>query len=376
MKKLGKVLWIAITVLAVLIFLLTSATAYTSPLHLPFATLLSIGYLPILALYIIVVTVWFLKNKRIAIVLILLLFAGYKNLSSTVGVNVFKSSWKEAKEKGTIRIMSWNVNRFGNPYTSKDSTNSIRQQMLRFIKEQQPDILCLQDFKMSEIVGTNQTYFVDNIGDILEAGKFQQFFYPFYYEYNGFNYCDKFGVAIFTKLPIIDTGSFSNEGQLQEEKTGFIDLQFESKRLRVFTSHLSSFSIWPKDNAGIKYLEGDSSKIKTRNIVSKLNYLGKLHAREAEVIKTHLNKSPFPVLFMGDLNSVPSSYVYHKLSNNLSDAFLTNDYGIGGTYNTIFPKLRIDVMLHSKSFKVVQFIRPANNLSDHYPIIADIRWKQ
>jgi endonuclease/exonuclease/phosphatase family metal-dependent hydrolase len=375
MKKIIRVSLIIFTILIVSLYCLSCLTPYLSPTSYPFLTVISIIYLPILILYGLTTVVWLFCKKRIFIILLLLLFAGYKSLFSTVAINASTASWNWKKDSSNIRIMSWNVNRFGTPYTHTDSANGIRQQMLRYIQYVQPDVICMQDFRHNEVVNYRNS-FVDNISDVLKAGGFSFFYYPFFYEYDGPNYCDKFGVAIFSKFPIIDTGSIVNTGYVKNERSGFADIIVQSKKIRIYTSHLSSMSLWPsnKAEAGIKYLEGDSTEIKAKNIYSKIKYFGETHAQEAAVIKQFINKSPYSVVFTGDLNSVPSSYVYNYLKRGLNDAFLEADAGIGGTYNRVFPKLRIDVLLHSPELKVVQFIRPVTELSDHYPLIADIRW--
>jgi endonuclease/exonuclease/phosphatase (EEP) superfamily protein YafD len=137
-------------------------------------------------------------------------------------------------------------------------------------------------------------------------------------------------------------------------------------------------SLWPsnEEESGYKYLEGDSTKTKAREIYSKIKRFGEYHSREAEVIKRFVNASPCPVIFCADLNSVPSSHVYSHIKAGLHDAFLENGLGTGGTYNRIFPKLRIDVLLHSGELEALQLKRPAIGLSDHYPLIADIKWKE
>lgn len=317
---------------------------------------------------------WFFIKRKIAFLLLFILLLGYKALFYTVGINIIPSSWQQKKDSTSIRILSWNVNRMGSPYTFADTPNSIRQNMLNIIKDADADIICFQDFVSSE-TKDNSISFVNNIKTIMEQNNFLSVHFPFYFEYDGSNYSDKIGVVIFSKYPVVDSGSITFPSS---EKAGYVDLLIQSKKLRVYAAHLSSMSLWPstENEAGVGYLKGDSTQIKAKTIAGKLLMFGKSHAAEAQALKAHMNKSPCPILFSGDLNSVPSSYIYHHLSSGLNDAFLENDFGIGGTYNRIFPKIRIDVLLHSKQLEIVQFTRPVNTLSDHYPLIADFKWKE
>jgi endonuclease/exonuclease/phosphatase family metal-dependent hydrolase len=375
MKKIGRSFGVFITVITVLLFLLSSATAYISPADFPLVTFLSISYLPILVAYILVTLCWLFYSKRVFGALLLLLFAGYKNLSATVAVNVFAGSWNKEKAPLTIRVMSWNVNMFGDPFVVNDTNNSIRRRMLNLIHTYNPDILCVQD--LAEKRQTPDQRFVQNIKDIMESAVSTSAHYSFFYEFEGYRHA-KLGTAIFSRLPVIDTGSFFNNGANNYERTGFIDVLAFGKTIRIINSHFSSMSLWPsnKQQAGINYLEGDSTKTKVRSIIHKITDVGAVHVAESKAVKSFIDNSAHSVLFCADLNAVPSGFIYHHLRQNLNDAFLEKDYGFGGTYNRIFPKLRIDVLLHSKELEVVQFIRPAVDLSDHYPIIADIRWKQ
>jgi endonuclease/exonuclease/phosphatase family metal-dependent hydrolase len=374
MNKFIKVSGIIITVLVSLIYILSALAPYISPLDLSIITIFSLGYLPILLVFGTVIGVWFFMCRKIALLLTFVLLLGYKALFSTLAVNITLSPWQDKKDSTSIRILSWNVNRLGSPYGSADTPKSVRQQMLKFIFAADADIICFQDFVLSETKDSSIS-FVNNIKTIREKGKLISVHFPFYYEYNGGNYSDKIGTVIFSKYPIIDSGFIEFPSS---ERSGYVDLLVQSKQLRIYSAHLTSMSLWPntENEAGVAYLRGDSTQIKAKTIAGKLLMFGKSHAAEAKILKTHMNKSPFPILFSGDLNSVPSSYIYRHLSSGLNDAFIESDFGIGGTYNRIFPKIRIDVLLHSKQLEVVQFTRPVYSLSDHYPMIADFKWKE
>jgi endonuclease/exonuclease/phosphatase family metal-dependent hydrolase len=377
MKKLLKITGVFITLVIAIIYLLSCLTPYISPVDFPAGTLFSLAYLPVLIVYILLIIIWCFAGRKVALLLFILLLAGYKNIVSTIGFHVFRSAWHVPKDSGAIRVMCWNINYIGDPYISHNNPLNRRAKALDYIREVQPDILCLQDFTMIEERSVSNIFF-NNMKDVLQSGNFSYSYFPFFYEHDGRNYAVKTGVAIFSKLPLTDTGSFNTGGQVSDEKAGYVSVLVKNKPLRIYATHLSSMGLWPNVNgeAGLSYFEGDSTKQRTSTVLSKLSYYGKVHARQAEAIKKELDQSPCPFLFSGDLNSVPSGYVYHTLGKGLEDAFLEKGFGIGGTYNLVFPKLRIDALLHSKEIEIVQFTRPAVGLSDHYPIIADIRWKK
>jgi endonuclease/exonuclease/phosphatase family metal-dependent hydrolase len=86
-----------------------------------------------------------------------------------------------------------------------------------------------------------------------------------------------------------------------------------------------------------------------------------------------MNESPYPMVLCGDFNDLPNSYAYRKVRGNLADAFTELGSGVGNTYSGIVPTLRIDQIFIDPSFQVTQYFRHKKKLSDHYPVIVDVR---
>jgi endonuclease/exonuclease/phosphatase family metal-dependent hydrolase len=61
--------------------------------------------------------------------------------------------------------------------------------------------------------------------------------------------------------------------------------------------------------------------------------------------------------------------------NNLNDAFIEKGSGIGVTFYHHLPTLRIDVCLVDKTLETVQCTIPQLFLSDHFPVVSDIKLK-
>jgi endonuclease/exonuclease/phosphatase family metal-dependent hydrolase len=76
------------------------------------------------------------------------------------------------------------------------------------------------------------------------------------------------------------------------------------------------------------------------------------------------------------MNSVPTSYPYHVISKGLQDAFVVKGCGLGGTMDQLPRTLRIDLMLADKRLKIKSFFRDRLSLSDHFPQIMDVEWRQ
>jgi endonuclease/exonuclease/phosphatase family metal-dependent hydrolase len=55
---------------------------------------------------------------------------------------------------------------------------------------------------------------------------------------------------------------------------------------------------------------------------------------------------------------------------------LKKGFGIGRTYSALSPTLRIDYILPTREFSVLQFNTIMKNYSDHYMLVADIQLRK
>jgi endonuclease/exonuclease/phosphatase family metal-dependent hydrolase len=60
----------------------------------------------------------------------------------------------------------------------------------------------------------------------------------------------------------------------------------------------------------------------------------------------------------------------------MQDAFLEKGFGIGRTFSSLSPTLRIDYILTDDQFSIKQFTRVVKYLSDHFMIMADVELKK
>jgi endonuclease/exonuclease/phosphatase (EEP) superfamily protein YafD len=98
-------------------------------------------------------------------------------------------------------------------------------------------------------------------------------------------------------------------------------------------------------------------------------------SKQAELVKSYIDKSPHPVIVTGDFNDTPVSYAYRKIRKGLNDSFVTSGYGAGFTYRGNYPPNRIDYILYDNNLINSFFERKKVRYSDHYPIVAYFRKK-
>jgi endonuclease/exonuclease/phosphatase family metal-dependent hydrolase len=313
----------------------------------------------------------FYRNK--IWIYILLLFMGYKNIFSVFSFHS-KQTYTEVKQNNSIRLLSWNVKNFTDSQITSDTPGNPRRGIINFIKNSNADILCIQDF--SEFKGPGV---YSSMTDIKNEGNFAELYFSIDFEKQYFYGLHQYGTTIFSKFPIIHSGIISYSPIKMKESLAFADLKIGNDTLRVFNTHLQSMNL--NFDAAKEIADGlvtyEFTFLSTHPTKwERIKYYDVKHANQAVYIKSVLDTTKYSFVFCADLNSVPSSYVYHALQKGLTDAFIAKGSRLGQSYESISPTLRIDVVLMSKSLKPVQYSSPQLHYSDHFPIVTDIQLKQ
>lgn len=369
MNKFLRFVLALITVVTGFIYLLSCLTPYISPVRFWPFTFLALGY-PVLVIVMIgLIVLWAFVRRKIALVLFILLLLGYKNLTSTWALNV-PSAFNYKKDSTALRVLSWNVRYFNNNIRAAADTSRMR--MMDFIRGANADIILLQDYvdywRKEEFFSNDETI-RDSLG------------YKYFFTSNDFVDVHSYGgvvkgSAIFSRIPIIDSGKSIYKNIAEPETIMYADIIFQNKRMRFYTTHLISMNIHP--HSGLLEEQGraryDSAYRYSKKIMHTIKHYAQIHAREADFVKDVVSKSPYPSIITGDFNSVPSSYVYNTIKGNKQDAFIEKGLGLGHSYYGLSKTLRIDYILADHSFKFLQFTAPVLYLSDHFPLITDIKW--
>jgi endonuclease/exonuclease/phosphatase family metal-dependent hydrolase len=142
--------------------------------------------------------------------------------------------------------------------------------------------------------------------------------------------------------------------------------------------HLQSIKFQYKDYELVEKFEAknDNERLEGSKIIFNRLKQGFIkRAVQVDILRDHMNSSPYPVILCGDFNDTPVSYVYGVLSKNLKDAFQQSGFGFGRTYAGIFPSFRIDYIFHDKKYKSSDYNTIHKAYSDHYPISCTIYLK-
>lgn len=358
---------ITINSMVAVIFLLSCIAPYVRPEKWWIISILGLGFPFLLGILLAFVFWWLIMKPKYVFISLVALLLGYKSIRVFLGFNT-PESFKYSKAPENIRIASWNVARFIEWKRNNNKGSQTRLKMMELIPKQNADILCLQEFFYSP-----DTMFYNNI-DII-----QSFGYPYYYfSYDPDGQDQYIGCAIFSKYPIIDSGLVRYFRPSMPEALIHADIRINSDTIRVFATHLQSVQFRKKDYEAIEEIKNaeDSLMTNSKTVLSKMRRAMKFRSTQADVVRQILDDSPYPTVFCGDLNDIPNSYTYFTIRGNMQDAFLKKGFGIGRTFSSIAPTLRIDYIFTDEHFVVKQFTRVLKNLSDHYLIMVDLQLKR
>lgn len=355
---------ISLHVLLAVVFILASLAPFVEPEKWWFVSVLALGMPILLILLILFLFFWLVVKPKYAIISLVALAIGYKSIFSIFAMNT-PSSFDYKKTGKVLRVVDWNVARFIELRKNNNKGSQTRLKMLDLLKEQNADVLCLQEFHTS-----TDSNFYDNLKHVKEKLNYPYFYYS--WDFDGDNHWT--GQAIFSRYPIVDSGIIRFPRPGLQESLIHADIVFNGDTVRFYTTHLQSVLFKKDDYENIDEMKtADDSLIEnSKNIFSKLSRAMIYRSRQARIVKEIVSNSPHPVVIAGDFNDVPNSYTYFTIKgDDLADAFLQKGFGMGRTYSALSPTLRIDYILHTKSFPVKQFTRLIKNYSDHYMLVAD-----
>ena len=260
-----------------------------------------------------------------------------------------------------IKVMDYNCMLF-DLYNWSHNKKS-RKIIFNMLQEESPDILCLQEFYTSE--QPKDFHNADTLVTFLKAKNIHAEYTTTLREF------DHWGIATLTKYPMVRKGKIIFETK-SNNICIYTDVIINTDTVRIYNLHLASISFGKKEYDFIDDLNKneykDSDLVKSKSIVKRLRDGFLKRAEQAEMVAAHMKECKYKMILCGDFNDTPSSFAYHALSKNLSDAFRRSGSGIGKTYHGSLPFLRIDYILHSPELESYNYKRYPESLTDHYPI--------
>lgn len=350
-------------------FLIGSYGSYFNPEYFWFIGFFTLGAFYFLLMLIAFILFWiFIKPLRIFISIIAIALA-WGPLHHLVQLRLTPNFTMEKHPKN-LRVMSWNVEHF--EILEHKEHPERKEQMLSMINQHQPDVACFQEMVASDSMSDAINYipeFIQKLG-----------FKYYHYTYNpklDFDGKHHFGIITFSKYPIINKRNISYAPNDYNSIFQYIDIVKETDTLRIFNVHMQSLKFSEDSRHFIEKpsLNDKADIVKSRNVLARFKTGFIKRKRQSDRVKKSINESPYPVIVAGDFNDVPNSYAYKTIGEGMKNAFEQKGTGIGRTFYGISPTLRIDHIFVDQRFNVEQYLRIKKKLSDHFPIITDLYYK-
>ena len=336
----------------VVALLLSYLATVISPACIVFPALFGLAYPYLLLLNILIVIMWVVRLRFEAFISVAAIIIGINHFS-----NYIKLSKPKGDKSGSFKVMSYNVHLF-NLYESKEMKSS-ENEIMNFLKEQDADIICLQEVFIVGDIAAKERSMIASLG-----GKYSSHLKTLRHRRNRAS-----GIMILTKYPIVERGEvfYPESASL----TIYADILIDKDTFRVYNNHLQSYSLGELEKTLLEEFINDDEKInKLKGLWGSLKNGFVKRALQAQALKEHVNASKYPVIVAGDFNDTPVSYSYRNIRNGLNDSFVNSGHGAGFTYRGNYPPNRIDYILYDKKITNNHFDIIKTKYSDHYPIMA------
>ena len=358
MKKIVIRIILIINIILAGLMIISSLSVYISPEKIWYLAFLGLIFPYILIINILFLVFWVIFKKRYFLISLLVIILSWNNLGKFIQFNLFKS--KPPDDEVVVKLMSYNVRLFN--YYNWLQIKSAHEDILTFIRKENADLVCLQEFLTLE----DNKFSEDSIKELLYLNPYIHIYYT-----DVASNKRSLGIATYSSFPIVNKGVIKFADS--RNASIFSDIKINDDTVRIYNCHLQSTQLRKKD---YHFLDSIIFNYNTRRLTEIKDISKRLkdaylkRARQVNILSSHIENSPYPSMVCGDFNDTPVSYTYSKLRGKLKDAYLETGTGIGNTYFGSFPSFRIDYILHSRSLTTLNFKTERIKLSDHYPIIC------
>ena len=330
--------------------LLTYFVPYVNPGRVWFLPVLGLAAPGVYVASVVLLLYWIIRWRWVqAGAMLLLVAAGLGKVSLFWRPEIRRSYEEKISERGTFGVMTYNVRGF----YGEEGRSSV-DEVVRLIREQNPDIVCLQEFN-GRLAGASEAFRL--LGEEYESARFGAEKDP--------DPSDDAGLAILSKYRIL-----RSETVLTPHSSVWADVLIGDDTVRIFNDHLHSTAINADDNEYIttrRFLSDTAREVKLRSIVTRLRENSELRAAQVDSIAAQIGATRTGRIVCGDFNDTPVSYVY------LEDAFSRCGSGYSHTYRGFFNTLRIDYVLYSDEFRAVAYGVLPVEYSDHHPVVVRLK---
>ncbi len=339
MSKIKKI-FLAGNILLAGVTILAYFSRIVEPMSIGWISMLGLTYSAFLIAHLFLFIGWLLfGDKKYALIslVFLCLEIGYFN-------NWFQISFADKASSGTtLTIGSLNLQFAKALATQSPSTHHRYKELTSQLEKL--DILCVQ-----------------------EHGSFNEKYINFPYQH----LISDFHVGIYSNHPIIDQGTVSSSFN-SANNCIWADILYQEDTIRVYSAHLESNR---HDGMIPTFVDQVKEESKTTSVYAGIlkHYVkfSTMRREQAIDIRTHQRSSRHPAIITGDFNDVPLSAMYQSISKGLKDTFVSKGMGSGSTMSGKIPGLRIDYILTTPDWQILDHNIEKDTYSDHYLLTAQL----
>lgn len=350
--KILRTILLVINIILIVALLLTTFGSDVAPSTSVWPGLFAYGYLPLLALNVIMALVWLLMHRWQFLLSVAAIAVRYTMLPLFFQVSGTAKVPAAEEHPSMVTVMTHNVRLFRGAEANEAQTDSNALEFMAIVREYNPDVLCLQEYGATKRV---------RLTDSLMLMGFNH-----YYGTNTSADGLPWGTVIFSRHPITYVNRIDGDKLLAE-------LMLDGRRFRVCNVHMDSYSLDEQDFEEIERVRHGDVKHTTGRTLAKVKETVLNHEREwNHGLKPMVEECTLPLLLAGDMNDIPGSWLYGQMSDRLADTYCDKGLGYVTTWGSGLLRVRIDMLFHSEGFRTLSYRRIRTDISDHCPVFASL----
>ena len=352
LKTISLVIFIVINLFMIVAMNFCAYTSYIPPQNHPEWSYFGLMFPVFLAVNVLFVLFWLIVKWKF----VLLPLVGMAICGNSVRA-YFPINMPSEPPAGSIKVLSYNVMAFGKNKSMPWDENPI----LSYLLESEADVICIQE---------GMKALVDHALDSISKK----------YPYQDLRLMTDNYLACFSKFPIdsvmkIDYPTKTNHSFVYM-------MRVEGDTLLLINNHLESYRLSSDDKddyksiiKNYKHPSRNDSETKYLGLTEKIAEHDSIRGIQADSVAAFVARNQGRhIILCGDLNATPVSYVHHRLTQHLDDAYTRSGNGPGISYNRSGMYFRLDHIMVSPNIKAYRAkVDNAIKHSDHYPISCFVK---
>ena len=337
----------------VTLFLLWACCASTwiNPAVHPRVSVIGLVFPVFLLLNVAFLLVWLLYKPRMLVVPVV----GMALCGSYI-LDYFPLNFGGKSGDADLKIMSWNAGYFQGLQPDSFFVG------VDYIMDTQADIVCVQEAQP-----------VYAVMKMLEERA----------EAEGYHFERQGTRLLLSRYPVLSQGDIEIDSKMGNGIV-YYNLLMGNDTVTLLNAHLECYhlSVDEKDEYGDALRSRDRYKMKSEAeyLIGRLASSSRYRAKQVQIVNEFLDNLPQgrKVLLCGDFNDTPISYTYQQVKKHLKNAYRAGGKGVGLSYREKNFPVRIDHIFYSSDWKCIHaYIDNSTDISDHYPIIAELKnWQK